>query len=458
MDDKKIRIALHDALETKIPSTSVHLWPLVKASFTAGNIQQGKKMKPTQRRITFAAMAMVVLLIIVLVTPQGRAFAQLVIQFFPITDQKSFPIPTEQVLPIPQTPTPPAAKILPLEAVAASQTTPTTIPDADCSSPTSSNSYACQVKAAEAGAGFNAREFPDDPKGMKFSSAAYLPSTGEINMEFVANTGGGYLYLRQGIYDFQAQVNDWGKVPADAVERVTVNGQYAEFVSGGFVAYPNATEAVWEPGGWLRLAWRDGSRWLILEKRGDPYPIEWITKEQLIQLAEGLVDNRAGNTVPPLDPENLSTIEQAEALAGFNIPAPALLPAGYELKRVVWANNVARLMYGPQESSQSALFIFMGQITSDNAVGPCSDCPPDVIETTQIGPWQGWYWRGIYETFTPPENGQPTPSPVWRGNAAHWSLAWNSDTLWFSMFYSPADSSGIETNKEMLVKIAESLK
>ena len=42
-----------------------------------------------------------------------------------------------------------------------------------------------------------------------------------------------------------------------------------------------------------------GSR---LKKLGDPYPIEWITKEEFIKLAGSLVNERPTDAVPPLDP------------------------------------------------------------------------------------------------------------------------------------------------------------
>lgn len=467
MDNTKIRSALQDALEAEIPSTSLHLWPRVKAGFAAGTIPQGKNMHTTLRRIALTALIISALLALFLVTPPGRAFAQRLVQFFTTTEEKSFPLPTEQVLPAPATPTPPPAKILPLEPAGSNPSTPTAVPDTTCNTPASKSTYFCQVKAAEAQAGFNAKEFPNDPKGMKFSKVTYTSSTGEISMEFMVTTGGGYLHLRQGVADFLDPERTWGKVPSDAVEQVMVNGRYAEIVSGTFVVYPNANEAVWEPGGQLSLAWRDGKHWFVLEKMGDPYPIEWITKDQLIKLAEGLVDERPAGAVPPLDPEYLTTVEQAEALAGFDIPTPALLPAGYNLKRVVWADHVVRLVYGPKGSSESELLIFLGKIT-DYQVSPCSVCPaginecsvcpPGAVETAQIGSWQGWYWRGIFHSPAASVAGQPAPTPVWEGDASHWTLTWNSDTFWFSIVYSPAYNSGKETNKETLIKIAESMK
>jgi hypothetical protein len=463
MDSKNIQSILRAALENELPSSQIQLWPAVKASLVEGNhllIQQGEKMnvtKPRQmQRIAFATLIIFALLALAFSTPQGRAFAQRIFQFFAVTDKKSFPIPTDQVFPAPETPTPPPAQLLPLEPVQVSQPTPTTTPDATCSTPASWAGYFCQVKAAEAQAGFDAKEFLYDPKGMKFSKTGFNPETGEIRMEFVVIDGGGYLYLRQGVADFPVQTDTWGKVPSDAVEQVSVNGLYAEIASGTFVVYPNATSAVWEPGGQLSLAWRDGNHWFALEKMGDPYPIEWITKDELIKLAESLVDARPVDAVPPLDPEYLSTVEQAEALAGFHIPTPTLLPVGYELKRVVWRDEVVHLMYGPIDSSDSELFIRLGQITN-NQVGPCTKCPPGVTETVQVGPWQGWYWRGIFNMGAG-TNVQPTPTPVWEADAKYWSLSWNTDKLWLGISYSPSFNSGKEMNKETLIKIAESLK
>jgi hypothetical protein len=409
----------------------------------------------TRRRLVSAASFIVLFAALVFsVAPQGRAFAQKMIRFFAVSEDKSFPIPTDQVYPVPETPTPAPVHTLPLATVESStllKTTPTA--DASCIAPESQAEYFCQIKAVEAQAGFDAKEFLYDPKNLKFSRADFLSESGEIIMEFV--TGGGALYLRQGLGDFPLPIGDWGKVPADAVEPVTVNGQYGEIVLGTFVVYPNATEAVWEPGGQLSLAWREGDRWFSLEKFGDPYPIEWITKEEMIKLAESLVDERPPDTIPPLDPENLETIAQAEASAGFDIPTPTQLPEGYELKRIVWMDNIIRLMYGPKDSD-AELFIFIGQGVN-NQNGPCLECPAGVTETVQVGPWQGWYWRGAFNASATAAPGEPSPTPIWEADYPHWSLVWNTDKYWLSMFYNPAFNSGKEMNRETLIKIAESM-
>ncbi|HEY9526116.1 MAG TPA: hypothetical protein VIR02_03475, partial [Anaerolineales bacterium] len=345
------------------------------------------------KRLVLSALFVIVVLAMGLITPQGRALAQRIFLFFTVTEEKSFPIPTEQVFSIPATETPVPTYIVALQPVDPSTSpTETPQPDPSCSSPETQSGYSCQINAVEAKAGFDAKELPHDPKGLKFSQARFNPKTNEIDMEFV--TGGGALYLSQGLGEFPSS-SKWGEVPADEIKQVRVNEQYAELVFGMFVIYPNATAATWEPGRQLRLHWREGDRWFSLEKMGDPYAIEWMDENEMIKLAESLVDQRPWNETPPIDPENLTSVEAAEALAGFDIPAPTLLPQGHELKRVAWRDEAVHLLYGPKNSSESVLMISMGPI-ANSQVGPCLECPPEAVGEVQIGPWQGWYLHGAF--------------------------------------------------------------
>jgi len=456
MDNKNIQSILHDALEKKIPSSQVELWTAVKASLVAGKhplIQQGEKMNtPKPRRIArvaFATLGIIVLLALAFVTPQGRAFAQRIIIFFIVTDEKSFPIPTEQIHSVPAAGSPVPTYIVTLQPVevTAESAKASELLEQACTSLEAQSVYFCQIKTTEAQAGFDAKELPYDPEGLKFSKATFDPTTKTIDMEFVAY--GGYLYLSQGLGEFPKSVVDkWGTVPADAVEQVTVNGQYAELVSGTWNAEENATTAVWVgPGGEIRLRWREGNRWFSLAKIGEPYPIEWMGGNEIVGLAESLVDERPLNEIPPVDPEYLTSVEAAEELAGFDVLAPTLLPMEYELKRAAWTDNVVRLFYGHKDSTQSTLLIFMGR-SADHKVEPSGG-----MENVQIGPWRGWYWRGL-SLPAPTTLGLPTPVP----NPRYQHLVWNTDTLWISLLYISPNNYDGQMNKETLIKIAESLK
>ncbi|HSL42251.1 MAG TPA: hypothetical protein VK897_02390 [Anaerolineales bacterium] len=451
-DDNKMEELL--AKIQPVPSESFQ-GRMTQAAWLMNQEKENKTPRAKHLRIA-VVFALLLVCIALAASPQGRAFAQRIFLFFTVTEEKSFPIPTEQVYSLPPTETPAPTFILPLEPV--EPVTPTQTPpasDVSCDSADVRAGYVCQVKAVEAQAGFNAKEFPQDPKGMQFSQAVFDPAAKTIGMEFIAMGGGGSLYLSQGVGEFPL-ASQWGTVPADAIKQVSVNGQYAEVVSGTFVVYPNTTEAVWQPGGALRLHWRESDRWFSLEKMGNPYPIEWIDENELVRLAESLLDERPVDQVPPVDPEYLTSIEAAEELAGFDIPAPTVLPEGYELKRVVWADNTARLIYGPKNSTEYALLIFMGPVANSH-VGPCLECPPGAVEEVKIGPWQGWYMRGAFNMGLG-SNADPTPTPVWEPDAPHWGLDWKTDTLWFSMSYFSSGNGGQEMNKETMIKIAESLR
>ncbi len=168
-----------------------------------------------------------------------------------------------------------------------------------------------------------------------------------------------------------------------------------------------------------------------------------------------LVDERPLDAVQPQDPENLKSVADAEKLAGFDVPVPTLLPNGYELKRVLWVYDTVRLQYGSKDSKQPSLYIVMGPI-ENNQSGPCTECPPGTNENVQIGPWQGWYWQGIFFTGTSVE-GQPTPTAVWQADSPNWQLAWNTDKFWIGISFSTSEN-GLVMNKETLIAIAESMK
>ena len=458
MANKKLTSILQDTLEKQVPAAQVDLLPGIQSRLVAGRRslrQQGETMNTIRiKRLALVTLVVIVVLTMSLITPQGRAFAQRIFLFFTATNEKSFPIPTEQVFSVPATETPVPTYIVPLEPVdTAIHPTATTSPDPSCSSSEAQSTYACQIQAVEAQAGFDAKEFPHDPKGLSFSQAQFNARTREIDMEFAA--GGGALYLSQGLGEFPSS-SKWGEVPADEIKQVSVNGKYAELVSGIFVVYPDTTAAVWRPGGQLRLHWREGNRWFSIEKMGDPYPIEWIDESEIIKLAESLVEERSLNETPPVDPEHLTDVEQAEQLAGFDIPQPTLLPDGYELKQIAWRDGIVRLLYGPRDSTEYTLIISMGPLANFQA-GPCLECPPGAVKEVQVGPWPGWYMRGSFN-MGEGSNINPTPTPVWEPDSPHWGLDWNTDTLWFSISYFSSSSGGGEMNEETMVRIAESLK
>jgi hypothetical protein len=264
MDNRKIRSILQDALEEEIPSSQVKLWPAVKARLVAGKhqLQQGEKMNTARPhripRLAFAILMIVALLAVALVTPQGRTFAQSVLQFFMRSESTTFPLRPFQIMtsePDPSAPT--AMPPVPLISVA----------------------------EAEARAGFSVADLPFAPDGFNYLGARLYGNA--ISIEYEAQGGGGNLIIMQSQEGFIQ--SDWDKVPANAIVPVKIGGLDGEFVRGTFVVYAGETSATWNPNApILRLRWVKDGVWFEMSKFGDVKAIEYLDQAGLIELAESL--------------------------------------------------------------------------------------------------------------------------------------------------------------------------
>jgi len=168
MDSKNIKSILQDALEDEVPASQIDLLPAVQSRLLAGKKsthQQGERMYRTRiKRLAFSVIAFVALLIITLATPQGRAFAQNILQFFTRAESNSFELAPSQ--------------IVPLETA---QAEATAVPP----------SPLIGVAEAEAQVGFDALELPSVPNGFEYLGARLYGNV--ISIEYQAQGEGGNL-------------------------------------------------------------------------------------------------------------------------------------------------------------------------------------------------------------------------------------------------------------------------
>jgi hypothetical protein len=265
MDNRKIRSVLQDALEEEIPSSQVQLWPAVKASLVAGEhkpVQQGEEMNTTKSRrirgLAFATLTIVALLTVAFVTPQGRAFAQNVLQFFARAEDTGLPLPPSQIMtsePDPSAPT--AEPPMPL----------------------------ISVSEAEAQVGFGVAELPFVPDGLNYLGARLYGNA--VNIEYETPNRAGHLIIKQSQEGLVQ--SDWDSVPANAVVPVKIGELDGEFTRGTFVVYAGDTSATWNPDApILRLRWVKDGVWLEMTRYGDAKAIEYLDQAGLIELAESL--------------------------------------------------------------------------------------------------------------------------------------------------------------------------
>ena len=201
----------------------------------------------------------IALLAVAFLTPQGRAFAQSIIQFFTRTESTSFPLQPSQIA---------VDETEPAE--------PTAVPPVPLIS----------VAEAEAQTGFNAAELPAVPKGFNFLGARLYGNA--ISIEYEAQGGGGSLTLIQSLDGYYQ--SEWDRVPADAIVPVKIGDLDGEFVRGTFVVYAGETSAKWNPDApILRLCWMKVDIRFEMTKFGDVDSIKYLDQAGMITLAESLV-------------------------------------------------------------------------------------------------------------------------------------------------------------------------
>ena len=263
MNDKKIRAALQDALDERIPPSEIDLWPTVRANLVAGNrVQQEGKMNRKRlyraRRFALAGAMILALLAAALLTPQGRALSQSILQFFTRAEDATVQAPPSQ--PAVGEPDPDA---------------PTAEPPAPLIS----------VTEAEAQVGFNVVELPFVPDGLDYLGARLYGEA--VSVEYQTPDYAGHLIIMQSQSRFLQ--SEWDSVPADAVVPVKIGELDGEFTKGTFVVYAGDDAATWEPEArMLRLRWVQDGVWIEMTKTGYAEAIAYLDQAGLIELAESL--------------------------------------------------------------------------------------------------------------------------------------------------------------------------
>ena len=413
MDSKDIKSILQDAVEQDIPPSQVNLLPAVKASLVAGqSFQQGETMNRTRsrrtQRLTLTALAIAALMMFALITPQGRAFAQSILQFFTRAESNTIPLQPEQIVP--------SASVEAATAMPPSSTLP--------------------LPEAEQAAGFDAAELPIIPRGFNYLGARLYGNA--ISIEYEAQGGGGNLMIMQSREGFTQ--SDWDQVPDDAVVAVRIGGLDAEYAQGTFVVYGNDTVATWNPDApILRLRWVKDGIWFQMTKFGDVEPIEYLDRAGTVALAETLT-----NEPFPLE------LSDAEGQAGFEVWEPAALPEGMTFLGSSFEpfSNTTSLSYGYSEADR-AILIQQQPVSSPEICDLCGVIGASAeVETVKIRDTSGEYVIGVWKAD---EAGNWT----WEYEPFLQRVRWQEDGMAFEILYMGPPE---QITKNDLVLIAASMK
>lgn len=410
MDRKKVQSILKDAVEHEVPPSTIDLLPNVKERLVAGTNQQGEKMNSIDlrrmSRVALVSLGVLALLAMAFITPQGRALAQSVLQFFRRSDTNVLPLPTELVAPT------------------SSEGEPTALPPAPLMS----------VEYAERMAGFDAYELPVVPDGLKYLGA--MAMQGSISIQYEVPGGGGALIINESPSGFVQ--SEWDRAPVEAISQVMVGDFLAEIVHGTYVVYPNdPNTAQWNADAPIvRLRWMQDGLYFEMAKFGGVEAIAYLDQDAMIDLA-------ASMTKEPLPVDDT---QEADKLVPFDVLSPLVIPEGMALQATSYdpALQMVSLSYG-YSGDDLRILIKQQPVELPETCSLCGLVGASAsVQPVQIKGAPGEYAEGVWELTD--------SGPVWRDNPYLKTLRWQVNGMAYELVY-----MGDELGKDDLVGIAESM-
>jgi hypothetical protein len=411
-----------------VPSERFHQ----KMKQAAWRVEGKRTVKNVRLKIAFAIVTLLIISAL-FITPQGRAWAQEVFQFFKRTNSTTIPLSEHDLKSMEFV----EERVeLPLVPVFVPRVSAAMAALPGCETPRESQSYRCQIAIAEFELGFDLKELPRKPQGWKFEFVHYDTASKNTTIVYsfdLSYRNFGNLHLTQGLGDISGFYKDrpWQVVPAETVETVKVGNHDGEYVKGSFII--DGSNLRWdEYDPHQRLAWSDGIRWYLLElwpNRNLPVTMQ---QGQLIELAESLVDSPVEKT-DALDPDFLYSISDAEQIAGFDLTAPTLLPIGlnFSYARYDSDNQQAQLFYGAND--ELVIHQWKGKSLAFDKLLTASNLVFEIVEVNGK--------KAFYRSA----HGADTGLFLW----------WQKDGLNYQMYYD--DILGGKLNKEKMIAIAESM-
>ncbi|HSL42249.1 MAG TPA: hypothetical protein VK897_02380 [Anaerolineales bacterium] len=265
MNKKRIQSVLQDALEQETPSSQIRLWPSVRAHLVAGNhlvIPQGEKMNPFKRSrpVAFVTVTVLFLLAFALITPQGRALAQDVLQFFTRTESDTFYMEPSDL------------------------TFEETTPFHEICGISLASGNRCSVEQIRGMVDFEVKELGTIPEGMHFVGSTGGPDYVELKYDY-ADRRNGSLHVIVEAVGRPSGMGTWFVAKSAPVEQVQIGNLPGEYYTG-ILFQDDEGNVTWLPDDpQATLRWEDGSSTYTLTYYAPKYP---LTKDDLVRLAESM--------------------------------------------------------------------------------------------------------------------------------------------------------------------------
>lgn len=457
MNKQNIQQALNYLADKAIPADYDPI-PTIRArlesELSPSRKQIERKVHPN--RLSLAGLSVLLILLagmIFFLTSPGRAVAREVLRFFTQAESDVLPLPTGQ----PAEPLPPTRTVAPTHLLGLQEVTPAVgVPNAliyPTATPapqkkTSAPIWNLTLDQAAQLAGFELRVPVSLPPGYRLDNVTYDPRTGEVTQfyRFYPYSAGEQFILHQR-----------PSKPTDVIGRsATVNqmivgGIEVEYVGGSWFNDSSSDAETWHRDSIFHtFRWLEGDLYFSLEilfDDSDTWSPAYWTEDGMLAMVELMIGVRS--EFPEwINFNNLTSIDLAEELAGFELLVPSILPQRFVFSRAVYepqANRV-RLFYQPQAGTRAESGVNLSIIQTQKAAQPKTwdGFPKYALEEVMVGSSPAIFARGmVQDGIYNPEAGI--------------SLAWDTAELSIQMSYSAPSAYPIRLEKDDLIAIAESL-
>lgn len=412
-----------------------------------------------QPRLSLAGLAFLLVLVagtIFFVTPQGRGVAQTVIRFFNLAQNDILPLPTGQTTEPPH-PTRTAAptrvvelqEVTPAANASGALSFPTVTPVTDAKA--DGAKWNLTIEQAEQFVGFKLRVPVSLPSGYRLDNVIFDPRTSEVTQiyGFHPYSAGEQFILHQR-----------PSKPTDVigqsaiVEQMTVGGVGVEYVAGAWFGAAGASTESWHTDSiYHTFRWQEGDFFFTLEilfDDSDTWSPAYWTKDGMLAMVEIVMGVRA-EFPEQININNLTSLDQAEKVAGFDLLVPSVLPEGFVFSRAVYEPQTKRILlfYQPQDGSRDSSgvrLVIIEKQKSDQSTGNLWDSyPPNALEQVMVGSIPAILVRGTLV------DGVYQPDSFWR-------LVWSTTQLSIELTFSTRPDYPTRLEKAEMVAIAESMK
>ena len=463
MDDKLLKYKILNTLAEQGIPANYDPWKAVQKRFEGNRSSQDKPVQffvetgeKSRSRIRLAGMAVLLLIIfacgIYLTTPQGRAMAQGILQFFLNAESNTLSLPTGQ----PTEFIPPTRTVVPTRKIGLQKANPedTAVGGSGFVTPTpiSTSEYKTSftgltLAEAESLAKYKV-SVPDSlPSGYTLEDVSYNQQTQSVQQvsKFNPYHSGEMFILDQ---ELSLSIDTIGQNAE--VNHIRVGTTVVEWVNGSWFASPGAVQEEWDLNAPIHtFRWQQGDFYFTLQFWiNDSFSPAYLSVEDMQALIEIIIGTRA--TFPEkLDLNNLTSVEEAERATGFNILEPSILPEGYRFSHAAYEPEGKRvvLIYQPEISSRASsganLVVFETIKATPQAPLSWEGFPPQAVEQVVLGTIPATFVRGaIVDGLYDPEFGL--------------ALIWDSGELYITLRFHYSSSYPVRLEKADMITIGES--